>query len=142
MKKKMIAGSFVAAVVITGFICACIWFLSGAGSTYYYTQIDNSKIEQVESKGGVINLNGSMDYSYTLLSYDENGKGKDITFGTSRELKEGAFIRLTVTPIRGVVEWEEVQYDELPAAVQGNYEVPTQRGNNYGKKVEILINVL
>lgn len=121
MKKKMIAGSFMAAVVITGFICVCIWFLSGAGSTYYYTQIDNSKIEQVESKGGVINLNGSMDYSYTLLSYDENGKGKDITFGTSRELKEGAFIRLTVMPIRGVIEWEEVSYDELPADVQGNY---------------------
>lgn len=119
MKKKMIAGSFVAAVVITGFICVCIWFLSGVGSTYYYTQIDNSKIEQVESK-----------------------KGKDITFGTSRELKEGAYIRLTVTPIRGVVEWEEVQYDELPADVQGHYEVPTQRVNNYGKKVEILINVL
>lgn len=121
MKKKMIAGLFMAAVMIMGLICFCIWFLSGADSTYYYTQIDNSKIEQVESKGGVINLNGSMDYSYTLLSYDENGKGKDITFGTSRELKEGAFIRLTVMPIRGVIEWEEVSYDELPADVQGNY---------------------
>ncbi|MCI8383267.1 MAG: YxeA family protein, partial [Lachnospiraceae bacterium] len=56
--------------------------------------------------------------------YDENGKGKDITFGTSKELKEGAFIRLTVMPIRGVLEWKEVQYDELPAAVQSNYTAP------------------
>ena len=62
-----------------------------------------------------------MDYSYTLFSYNENGKGKDITFGTSKELKEGAFIRLTVMPIRGVLEWKEVQYDELPAAVKSNY---------------------
>ena len=94
------------------------------GSTYYYSQIDNSKIEQTESKSGVINFSGSMDYSYTLFSYDENGKGKDITFGTSKELKEGAFIRLTVMPIRGVLEWKEVQYDELPAAVQSNYTAP------------------
>ena len=121
MKKKMIAGFSAAAVIIAGFICFCIWFLSGADSTYYYSQIDNSKVEQIESKGGVINFSGSMDYSYTLFSYNENGKGKDITFGTSRELKDGAFIRLTVMPIRGVLEWKEVQYEELPAAVQSNY---------------------
>ena len=125
MKKKMIAGFSAAAVIIAGFICFCIWFLSGADSTYYYSQIDNSKVEQIESKGGVINFSGSMDYSYTLFSYDENGKGKDITFGTSKELKEGAFIRLTVMPIRGVLEWKEVQYDELPAVVQSNYTAPT-----------------
>lgn len=124
MKMKKITGLSVFAVMIAGFICFCIWFLSGACSTYYYSQIDNSKIEQVESKGGVINFNGSMDYSYTLFSYNEDGKGKDITFGTSKELKEGAFIRLTVMPIRGVLEWKEVQYDELPAAVQDNYAAP------------------
>ena len=42
-------------------------------STYYYSQIDNSKIEQTESAGGVINFGGSMDYSYTLRCYDEDG---------------------------------------------------------------------
>lgn len=124
MKMKKITELSVFAVMIAGFICFCIWFLSGAGSIYYYSQIDNSKIEQAESKGGVINFNGSMDYSYTLFSYNEDGKGKDITFGTSKELKEGAFIRLTVMPVRGVLEWKEVQYDELPAAVQGNYATP------------------
>ena len=124
MKKKMIAGLSVVAVMIAGLICFCIWFLSGTGSTYYYSQIDNTKIEQAESKGGVINFSGSMDYSYTLFSYNENGKGKDITFGTSKELKAGAFIRLTVMPVRGVLEWSEVQYDELPMAVQRNYTAP------------------
>lgn len=121
MKKKMMIGIAAAAIIATGFMCFCIWFLSGAGSTYYYGQIDNNKLEQVESKGGVISFSGNMDYSYTLFCYDEDGKGKDITFGTPRELKEGAFIRLTVMPVRGVLEWNEVQYEELPAAVQGNY---------------------
>ena len=124
MKRKLTIGIAAVVILIVGFIGFCMWFLSGTGSTYYYSQIDNNKIEQTESKSGVINFSGSMDYSYTLFSYDENGKGKDITFGTSKELKEGAFIRLTVRPIRGVLEWKEVQYDELPAAVQSNYTAP------------------
>ena len=124
MKRKLTIGIAAVVILLVGFIGCCMWFLSGTGSTYYYSQIDNSKIEQTESKSGVINFSGSMDYSYTLFSYDENGKGKDITFGTSKELKEGAFIRLTVRPIRGVLEWKEVQYDELPAAVQSNYTAP------------------
>ena len=117
MKKGILIG-------IGAVVCVCIFFLSEAGSSYYYSQIDNSKMEQVESRGGVIDFSGGMGYSYTLFSYDENGKGKDITFGTSSELKEGAFIRLTVMLIRGVLEWKEVQYDELPAAVQSNYAAP------------------
>lgn len=125
MKKKLSIGIAVVVIIVVGFIGFCMWFLSGTGSTYYYSQIDNSKIEQTESKSGVINFSGSMDYSYTLFSYNENGKGKDITFGTSRELKEGAYIRLTVMPIRGVLEWKEVQYEELPVAVQSNYAAPT-----------------
>ena len=125
MKRKLTIGIAAVVILIVGFIGFCMWFLSGTGSAYYYSQIDNSKIEQTESKSGVINFSGSMDYSYTLFSYDENGKGKDITFGASKELKEGAFIRLTVMPIRGVLEWKEVQYDELPAAVQSNYAAPT-----------------
>lgn len=120
-KKKVFAGVAIAAIIVVGIISFCMWFFSGSGSTYYYTQIDNSKIEQNESKGGVINLSGGLEYSYTLPAYNEKGKEKDIRFGASRELREGAFIRLTVTPVRGVLEWSEVQYEELPAAVQGNY---------------------
>lgn len=126
MKKIIMVGITAAAVIAAGFICFCGWFLSEAESTYYYAQIDNSKIEQVHSRGGVIDLHGGMDYSYTLYAYDEDGNGKDITFGTSRELKEGAFIRLTVMPVRGVIEWSEVQYDELPKDVRSNYAAPAR----------------
>lgn len=100
------------------------WFLSGTGSTYYYTQIDNGRIREISSSGGVIDLHGGMSYSYTLRAYDENGNDKEITFGTSRELKEKAFLRLTVMPVRGVLEWSEVNYDELPAAIQVKYTAP------------------
>lgn len=121
MKKKILLGIGIVFLII---ICFGVFLLSGAGSTYYYSQIDNSKIEQAESAGGVINFEGSMDFSYTLRCYDEDGNAKDITFGTSRELKEDAFIRLMVMPIRGVLEWSEIQYDELPIAVQEQYTLP------------------
>lgn len=121
MKKKILFGI---GVVVLIAICFGFFLLSGAGSTYYYSQIDNSKIEQTESAGGVINFKGSMDFSYTLRCYDEDGNAKDIIFGTSRELKEDAFIRLTVMPVRGVLEWSEIQYDELPIVVQEQYTLP------------------
>ncbi|MCI9355422.1 MAG: YxeA family protein [Firmicutes bacterium] len=120
MKKKILIGII---AIIMCFICFSMWILSGIGNTYYYVQIDNSKIEQINSSGGVIDFNGGMSYSYSLPAYSENGNKKNITFGTSRELKEGAFIELTVVPIRGVIEWKEVQYNEMPINIQSYYTV-------------------
>lgn len=125
MKKKLKIIIGVVAVFLIGLVGFCAWFLSGSGSTEYYAQIDNTKVEQVDSNGGVINFKGNLPYSYTLLSYDENGSEKEINFGTSRELRDGAFICLTVMPVRGVLDWSEVQYDELPAAVQNHYSAPS-----------------
>ena len=124
MKKKLKITTGVVAVLLIGLIGFCAWFLSGSGSTEYYAQIDNTRVEQVDTKGGVISFKDNLPYSYTLTAYDEKGGEKEITFGTSRELKEGAFIRLTVMPVRGVLDWSEVQYDELPAAVQAHYSAP------------------
>lgn len=123
--KKVLIFLGIAAVVISGAIFCYTMFFTSFGDTYYYTQIDNSKFTQT-SQNGVIDLsgNGGMDYSYTLPSYDENGVKKDITFGVSRELRESAFLRLTFRSNRGVMDWCEVQYDELPAAVQALYNTP------------------
>ena len=129
MKKQVKIAIGAAVVLLIGLISFCAWFLSGSGSAEYYAQIDNTRVEQVDSNGGVMSFKGSLPYSYTLLSYDENGSEKEITFGTSRELREGAFIRLTVMPVRGVLDWSEVQYDELPAEVQKHYSAPL---NNEG----------
>ena len=124
MKKRIKIATGAATVLLIGLIGFCAWFLSGSGSTEYYAQIDNTKVEQVETNGGVISLKGNLPWSYTLTAHDETGGEKEITFGTSRELRDGAFIRLTVMPVRGVLDWSEVQYDELPAAVQTHYTAP------------------
>lgn len=118
MKNRVFIGIGSTIVIVICLAILLLYTFAGKGGGYYYVQIDNSKIEQGHSRGGVIDLQGGMDYSYTLPAYDEKGKQTDITFGASRELREGAFLRLTVKPLRGVVEWSEVQYEELPVAVQ------------------------
>ena len=125
MKKTWLIGIGIAAVVISGAIFGYTVFFNGASDAYYYTQIDNSRLSRAGGQG-IIDLtgNGGMDYSYTLISYDKDGGEKDVTFGVSRELREGAFLRLTVRPGRGVMNWSEVQYDELPSAVQERYTAP------------------
>lgn len=126
MKKQGLIAAGIAAVVVAAIILCGTFLSSGLGNTYYYTQIDNSRLSQVSPQGPIdLSGNGGMDHSYTLTSYDEAGGEKDITFGTSRELRESAFLRLTVSPFRGVLNWSEVQYDELPTAVQAHYDAPT-----------------
>lgn len=114
------AGIAAAAIVV---LCIAVisfggLLLSGAADEFYYTQVDNERVSEVESKGGVIDLTGGMSLSYSLPAYDKNGKEREISFGTERKLREGAYLCLKVTPIRGVMEWKEVRFDELPVKVQ------------------------
>lgn len=126
MKKNVFVGIGIA---VAALLSLGVWLYSGSGSTYYYTQIDNSRIAEGKPRDGVIDLDGGMSYSYTLPAYNEKGVEKEITFGASRELREEAFLKLTVSPVRGVVEWSEVQYGELPEAVQECYDNPGLSGS-------------
>lgn len=123
MKKKWPIWLGCAAIAIAGAILCCTVLFSGSGDTAYYTQVDNTKLSRAGGHG-VIDLSGSggMDYSYTLASYDKDGGERALTFGASRELREGAFLCLTVRPGRGVMSWAEVRYDELPPAVRGHFK--------------------
>ena len=129
MKKNVFVGIGIAVAVGAALLSLGVWLYSGSGSTYYYTQIDNSRIAEGKPRDGVIDLDGGMSYSYTLPAYNEKGVDKEITFGASRELREEAFLKLTVSPVRGVVEWSEVQYGELPEAVQECYDNPGLSGS-------------
>lgn len=82
----------------------------------YYVQIDNSKIEQ-------ISRTDNMKYKYTLTGYNQNGNSKEIEFNTSRELREGAYLKLEVMLLRGVITWEEVEPNELPDKVKTQMNV-------------------
>lgn len=111
IKGKILAGIGIILVIAVFFIV--FWLLFYQESTYY-TKIDNTKVEQLNS--------GDMRFEYTLDAYNEKGNSKEITFKTSRELKEDAYLKLNVMLTRGVKSWEEVQYDELPDKVQEKYD--------------------
>ena len=112
MKSKKLWLGIGAAVLIV--LCMGVAFLATQGKTDYYTQIDNRWVTEIAP-------HGAMNYEYNLDAYDETGKERDITFESSKVLTDGAYICLKVAPIRGVVTWAEVQYDELPPAVQEVY---------------------
>ena len=90
---------------------------------FYYVRIDNTKIESLGSRKGVIDFNGGMEYGYTLTGYNERGEEKSVFFGANRHLKDGAFLKLSVVPIRGVTRWEEVIFEEMPEAVRMRFGV-------------------
>lgn len=100
----------IAAVLVLG---ACL-----VGGFYYlenydelfYAKIDNSRIRELPS-------NEDMKYEYTLDCYNENGKKRELSFKTSRELREGAYISLEVRSL-GVHKWKEITYNDLPLKVQ------------------------
>ena len=111
-KKKLIITVLVIAVIIAGI---SIYYLQGHKN--YYAQIDNTKVSEIDSQNG-------FNHRYELETYDENGNKKTISFDTSRELSNGAFICLDYAPIRGVISWSEVSYDDLPVSVQNQYAAP------------------
>lgn len=123
--KKITVLVLIAVLSVTAVLSAGIWFLFYKSDTYYYTQIDSSKMAENENagKGGVIDFTGGMRYLYTLDCYDKEGKEKSLTFGASKELKNEAFLKLAVSPIRGVIAWEEVELNELPDAVREKYNI-------------------
>lgn len=105
------------ALVILGVVLVAIvgagWFalssVTGEG-TPRYTQVDNACVHD--------SGDSDMPFEYTLTAYDEGGRSEEVTFKTTRELRDGAYLMLRVLPIRGVVSWEEVQPENMPQACQ------------------------
>ena len=96
----------IAVIIMIVLVVGAYYFLV-VHKDQYYTQIDNTKIEEVSSTD-------DMRYQYTLTAYNKKGKEKEVQFKTSRELREGAYLELDVMQLRGVINWREVQMDELP----------------------------
>ena len=100
----------IAVIIVIALAVGAYYFLV-VHKDLYYTQIDNTKIEEISGSD-------DMKYQYTLTAYNKNGKEKEVQFKTSRELREGAYLELDVMQIRGVINWREVQIEELPDDVK------------------------
>lgn len=110
IKGKVFAGVGIILVILV--FCLVYWLLFYQNTTYY-TKIDNTKVEILDS--------GDMRYEYSLEAYDKNGKSKTVTFKTSRELRDDAYLKLDVMITRGVKAWEEIEFKDMPKNVQERY---------------------
>jgi len=109
MKKITIAVcATTALILIAAFLVGSFVF---GNYSYYYTQIDNSKCQ-------LTNIKNSIYYSYTLPSYNSDGNATELCFDAIRELRGGAFLKVKVSKVAGVVDWEEVQWNELPETIK------------------------
>ena len=100
----------IAVIIVIALLVGAYYFLV-VHKDLYYTQIDNTKIEEISGTD-------DMKYQYTLTAYNKNGKEKEVQFKTSRELRGGAYLELEVMQMRGVINWREVQIEELPDDVK------------------------
>lgn len=112
--KKRIALLLMLVLTLTG-LCSC------GGKGTYYTRVDNTKVAEQTPNGGVIDPTGGMQYLYTVPAFSEAGDETEMSFGTSRVLRDGAYLKLTTMPMRGVTDWEEVDWGDLPEKVREKY---------------------
>ena len=88
-----------------------LFYLTFFTENTYYTRVDNTCLTNITPRGG-------MYYRYELPAFNEKGQERTVSFETSRVLRDDAYLRLDVAPIRGVVSWEEVQPEEIPELAQ------------------------
>ena len=86
-----------------------LFYLTFFTDSTWYIQIDNTRLTDVTPRGG-------MYYRYELTAWNESGRERKLTFETSRILRDGAYLRVNVAPLRGVTDWTEIEADEVPPA--------------------------
>lgn len=84
----------------------------------YYAQVDADKLTSAGEN------NNDFDCHYDLPAVSATGEEKELGFDTSRELRDGAYLKLETLAMRGVTGWEEVSWDEIPAAAQDKLPAP------------------
>lgn len=110
----MIVGAAALVLVLGVSILAVLFRTTEDSADSVYSRIDNDLVREITPHGG-------MNYRYTLTVYQEDGSSSPLELDTARILKDGAYILIRTAPLRGVLSWEELQYDELPLPVQAKY---------------------
>ncbi|AQY39117.1 YxeA family protein [Bacillus thuringiensis] len=85
------------------------------GKDQYYVQITTDGIEKTEKDS---ENNTFKYYEYKLPGFDKEGKEKQLEFTADKNLRKKAFLRVHHSNKKGVVAWEEVKNEELPAKVK------------------------
>ena len=125
--KKVIIGIIIAIAALAiaaSFVLVPLARDYGVNMGTYFTQVDNTKCVDLRETGAIED-DDEMRYEYTLPAYDDAGKRIVTHFTASRELREGAYLKLDVWPFFGVRNWEETEWEKIPPAAQMPLPSPT-----------------
>ncbi len=109
------AAAIVATVAILGLVAVGLrWGYEKVFTApeVWYVQVDNACVTDAPEN------NNDFDYHYELPAVSQTGETGTIGFDTSRVLRDGAYLKLETLALRGVRNWEEVAWDDIPAAAQ------------------------
>jgi uncharacterized protein (TIGR01655 family) len=112
-------GIFIASLLIIGG-ASFTWYSIDYGGSYYYAKILDDGTKKVSTT--------QVDkiwytFSYQEEAYSENGKVKSINFTANRNLRHGAYLRLTYNYRKGVTKWEEVKKSDIPEKALNNLKM-------------------
>lgn len=95
------------------------YYQTNYGGKIYYTKITtDGKVIDVKKMNSDKLL--MVDYVYELPAYNKEGEKINTEFQSTigRRLKKGAYLKLKVNKIKGVLSWEEVGEKDLPIVVK------------------------
>lgn len=112
-------------IVIIG--ATSTWYTIAFGGTSYYVTIQDDGVKQLEKqkerKGKPKPTKLFIHYKYNEEAYTENGKEKKITFESPRNLRHGAYLKLTYNYKKVVTTWKEVKKSEVPQKALDNLKM-------------------
>lgn len=105
MKKLLLVGIPILAVLVALGV-AYHFVVDTDTAARWYVQVDNARVQPPGED--------SDEYEYSLDAYDEDGCRHDVEFKATRQLRDDAYLELRTMPFRGVINWAEVQPEEMP----------------------------
>lgn len=108
--KKILPKVIIIALIII--LCGILFRFLVADTKNYYAMVNSKQ---------VVSTTSNVKYKYTIYSYDEDGNKKKLTFKTNKMIKNGTYLKLKVSFIRGVVKWEKLKYQKLPGNIKNKY---------------------
>lgn len=111
MKKLIISGAAIAAILLGGLLFIQNVNMNRLGADEYYTQIEGQgkKIEGKSDSGQIY-----VSYEYKLPAFDKDGQEKTLTFTSNKQLREKAYLDLFVKEGKNVTSYQEVTKEEIP----------------------------
>lgn len=119
MKKSILSFIIIVGILLGGLVVFQNVNFNRIGADEFYTQIigEGKKIEKKSDNGEKF-----VNYEYKLTAFDKDGQQQVLTFTSTKQLREKAYLTLFVKDEKGVTSYQEVAKKELPKKAADKFE--------------------